>query len=152
MGQDETWHRGRPRPRPHCVRWGPSSHSQNGNSLPPIFGLCLLCQTASWIKMPLGTEVGLGPGDIVLGGDPAPPKRGHRIPHFSAHVDGWVDQDTSWYGGRRLPRQRCITWEPSSCSGKGHSSSSPALFGQLWSGTVVHINCSWALVQELSSS
>jgi len=22
--QDETWHAGRPRPRPHCVRWGPS--------------------------------------------------------------------------------------------------------------------------------
>jgi len=23
-------------------------------------------QTVGWIKMPLGTEVGLGPGDIVL--------------------------------------------------------------------------------------
>ena len=28
---------------------------------------------AGWIKMPLGMEVGLGPGDFVLGGDPAPP-------------------------------------------------------------------------------
>jgi len=28
---------------------------------------------AGWIKMPLGTEVGLCPGDIVLDGDPAPP-------------------------------------------------------------------------------
>ena len=38
--------------------------------------------------MPLGTEVGLGPGDIVLDGDPAlPPKKGHISPHhFSAHV------------------------------------------------------------------
>jgi len=26
-----------------------------------------------WIRMPLGTEVGLGPDDIVLDGDPAPP-------------------------------------------------------------------------------
>ena len=25
--QDETWHAGRPRPWPHCVRWGPSSPS-----------------------------------------------------------------------------------------------------------------------------
>ena len=25
---------------------------------------------AGWIKMPLGTEVGLGPGDIVLDGGP----------------------------------------------------------------------------------
>jgi len=29
------------------------------------------------IKMPLGMKVGLGPGDFVLNGDPAPsPKRG----------------------------------------------------------------------------
>jgi len=27
---------------------------------------------AAWIKMPLGMEVGLGPGDFVLDGDPAP--------------------------------------------------------------------------------
>ena len=30
-------------------------------------------QTAVWIKMPLGTDVGLGPGNIVSHGDPAPP-------------------------------------------------------------------------------
>jgi len=30
-------------------------------------------QTAGWIKMPLGTEVGRSPDDIVLAGDPAPP-------------------------------------------------------------------------------
>jgi len=28
-------------------------------------------QTAEWIKMPFGTELGLGPGHIVLDGDPA---------------------------------------------------------------------------------
>jgi len=32
---------------------------------------------AGWIKMPLGMEVGLGPGHIVLDGDPAPsPQKG----------------------------------------------------------------------------
>jgi len=30
MDQDETWHRCRPQPRPHCVRWGPSSPSKKG--------------------------------------------------------------------------------------------------------------------------
>jgi len=37
--------------------------------------------------MPLGTEVGLRPGDFVLDGDPArSPKRGHSpLPQFSAH-------------------------------------------------------------------
>jgi len=28
---------------------------------------------AGWIKLPLGTEIGLSPGHIVLDGDPAPP-------------------------------------------------------------------------------
>jgi len=30
-------------------------------------------QTIGWIEMQLGTEVGIGPGDIVLDGDPAAP-------------------------------------------------------------------------------
>jgi len=30
--------------------------------------------------MLLGTEVGLGPGDIVLDGDPAPPRKGVQQP------------------------------------------------------------------------
>ena len=45
-------------------------------------------QTAGRIKMPLGTEVGLSPGDFVLDGDPAYPypKRGRNPPpQFSAH-------------------------------------------------------------------
>ena len=42
-------------------------------------------QTAGWIRMPLDTEVGLDPGDIVLDGDPAPPprKRAEQPPLFS---------------------------------------------------------------------
>jgi len=39
--QDETWRAGRPRPRPHCVTWGPSSPSPKGVQ-PPIFGPYLL--------------------------------------------------------------------------------------------------------------
>jgi len=37
------------------------------------FGAIFCSQTAGWIKMPLGTEVDLGPGRIVLDEDPAPP-------------------------------------------------------------------------------
>jgi len=38
--------------------------------------------------MPLGTVVGLGPGNTVLDGDPAalPLRNGHSSPHFSVHV------------------------------------------------------------------
>jgi len=32
-------------------------------------GVVCSCQTAGWIKMPHGTEVGLGPGRIMLDGD-----------------------------------------------------------------------------------
>jgi len=35
--------------------------------------------------MPLDVELGLGPGHIVLDGDPTPPKTG-QSPHFSADV------------------------------------------------------------------
>ena len=41
MDQDETWHGGRPRPQPHCIKWGPTSPSPRG-AQPPIFGPCLL--------------------------------------------------------------------------------------------------------------
>ena len=43
---------------------------------------------AGWIKMPLGMEIGLGPGDFVLDRDPAPPspKKGTALPQFSAHI------------------------------------------------------------------
>jgi len=35
--------------------------------------------------MPLGMEVGLGPGHIVLDEDPAPPRKEAQRPHFSSH-------------------------------------------------------------------
>ena len=52
-------------------------------------------QTAVWIKMPLGTGVGLGPCHIVLHGDPTPPKKGVQQPPILAHVccgktAGWI--------------------------------------------------------------
>jgi len=42
--------------------------------------------TAGWMKMPIGMEVCLGSGHILLDGDLAPHRKGHSSPHFSAHV------------------------------------------------------------------
>jgi len=42
MDQDASWHRGRSRPRRHCVRWGHSFPQRKGAQQPPVFGLCLL--------------------------------------------------------------------------------------------------------------
>jgi len=62
--------------------------------------------TVSWIRMPLGTEVGLGPADIVLDGDPAPPTQmgTAALPNFFGPCllwpNGCMDQDASWYARR----------------------------------------------------
>jgi len=52
-------------------------------------------QTVGWIKMPLGMEVGLDPGHIVLDGDPAvPTQRGTAPTHFLTHV--YCGQTAGW--------------------------------------------------------
>ena len=78
--------------------------------------------------MKLGTEVGLGPGHIVLDGDPAPPKWHSPSPpnYRSMSVvllwsNGWMDQHATWYGGRARPRPHCDRWGISPPPGKGHS-------------------------------
>ena len=49
---------------------------------------------AGCIKLPLGTEVGLGPGDFVLDGDPVPlPQKGAEpLFNFRPWPNGWMHQ------------------------------------------------------------
>ena len=44
-------------------------------------------------KMPLGTEINIGPGDVVLDGVAAPPKRGTAL-QFSVRV--YCGQTAGW--------------------------------------------------------
>jgi len=54
------WYVGRPWPWPHCVRWGPSSPPKKRGTAAPHCSAHVYCgQMGGWIKMPLGTEVGL---------------------------------------------------------------------------------------------
>ena len=46
----------------------------------PSVTLVYCGQTIGWIMMPLGTEVGLGPGDTVLDGTSSP-RKGAQQPH-----------------------------------------------------------------------
>ena len=72
-------------------------------------------QTAGWIRMPLGTEVGLSPGNTVLDGAQLHPmERGTATltprPLFGPCLlwpNAWVDYDASWYGGTPWPRPHC---------------------------------------------
>ena len=41
---------------------------------------------AEWIKIPLGTEVDLGPGDIVLHGDPTPSQNMKYVLYLSHSI------------------------------------------------------------------
>ena len=64
--------------------------------------------------MPLGTEVGLGPSDVVLDGDPAPlPKEGQSPLQFSAHVycgqtATWIKMPLGWWRGVVVSVIRCM--------------------------------------------
>jgi len=73
-----------------------TQHPQQGGTAARHFSYHVYCgQTAAWVKMPLGMEVGLGPAHVALW-DLAPPDKGAQQPPFSAHVycghaSGWMD-------------------------------------------------------------
>ena len=92
-------------------------------------------QTVGRIKMKLGVQVGLDPGNIVLDGDPAPLPKGAQPPIFGTYLlrqNSCMDQDASWYGGRPRPRRLCVRWGPHTPSSKRRRS--PQIFGPclLW--------------------
>jgi len=90
------------------------------------------------MKIPFGTEVGLGPGDIVLSGDSAPLETGIAPPHFAAHVccgqmAGWIKMPLDAEVGLDLGPGHIVFDVAQLPPGKGHSSpplSDPCL---LWS-------------------
>jgi len=136
---DETWHEGRLPPWPQCVRWGPSSPPPKGHSPPTIFGYPspkggpkfsahVYCgQTAGWMKLVLGMEVGLSPCDFVLDGDPAPlPQKGAEPPcpifgPFLLWPNGWMHQDSTWYGVGLSPGDFVLDGDPVPHTKRGRS-------------------------------
>jgi len=127
MDQDVTWCGPRPRPRRLCVTWGPLSPPQKGaEPLQKDFSAHVYCgQTAGWMTLVLGMEVGLSPSDFVLDGDPAPPQKGRspsRSPIFGPCLlwpNGWMDQDATWHEGRPRPRRLRVRWGSSPLPTKG---------------------------------
>jgi len=101
-----------------CVRWGPSSpFPKGGGGLSPQFSAHICCgQMAGWIKMPLGMEEGLGPGDFVLDGDPAP------LPNFrpmsvAKRLGG--SRYGTWHRGGPWSRLHCARLGPAPLPKKG---------------------------------
>jgi len=64
--------------------------------------------------MPLGTKVGLSPGDCVRWGPSPSPQRGWSpLPIFGPFLlwrNGWMHRDATWYRGRPQPRGLCVRW------------------------------------------
>jgi len=125
MYQDTTWYGSRPQPWRHCVRWGPSSPPLNGQSSPNFRSMSVVAKRMTgWTKMPLGMDVGLGPGDFVFGGDPAsPPRKEGTAPiqflaplsHvYSGQTAGWIKTPLGTEVIKPRPRRRCIRWGRSS--------------------------------------
>jgi len=81
---------------------GTQPPSQKGGGAPQFSAHVYCGQTAEWIKMALGMQVGLGPLNIVLDGDTDPlPKKGGRAPRpiFGPSLlwpNGCMDQDATW--------------------------------------------------------
>jgi len=114
MDQDATWYGGRTRPRPHCVRWGPSSPSpKRGRASSPIFGPCLFWPNG-WMDQD-GNWHGQATLCYIWNQLPSP-KNGQSPLIFGPSLlwqNGWMHQDATWYGGRLQPMRLCVRWGPS---------------------------------------
>jgi len=79
---------------PSSTMW-PGQRPTTVPSVDPQFSAHLYCrQAAGCIKMPLGMEVGLSPGDFVLDGNPASPHLNGHSPQFLSNVR--CVQTTGW--------------------------------------------------------
>jgi len=130
MDQDGTWHRGRPWSSSHCATWGHSSLLKKGAE-PPIFGPSLLWPNG-WMHQDATWYGGrLQPRRLCVRWGPSPLSQNGRSPtQFSAHVycgqtaawikiNGCMDQDATWYGGRTRPTRHCVRRGPSYPRKKG---------------------------------
>ena len=68
------------KPRPRRLRWGPSSPRKKGTAPTQFLAYVYCGQRVGWMKTPLGAEVDLGPGHIVLDGAKLTPRKGHSSP------------------------------------------------------------------------
>ena len=117
MDQDETWHGGRPRPRPYCVRWRTSCPKFSAHVYCGQTGPCLLW-TNGWMHQDT-TWYGGRPRPRrhclwLMGSHAAPPRKGPSI--FGSCLlwpNGWMDQDATWYEGRSRPVPHFVRRGPS---------------------------------------
>ena len=77
MNQDATWYGGRPRPRRHCVRWGPSSSTERVQQLPHFSAHFSLTRSPISATAELLLHSLLQSVPILYDGPPLSPKIAH---------------------------------------------------------------------------
>ena len=96
--QDATWHGGMPLTRPHCARWGPSSHPspRKGGTAPPSFRPMSIGPSGCMHQYITLYEGRLQPSrHCVRWGPSSPNLKGHNTPtQFSARV--YFGQTAGW--------------------------------------------------------
>ena len=90
------WYGGWSEPRRLCAIDGDQPPYPKSVAAPKFSANIRCGQTAGWTMMPLGMEVGRGPGDFVFDGDPATPrsKGTPTTTQFLAHV--YCGQTAGW--------------------------------------------------------
>jgi len=130
MDEADTWHGGRPQPRPLCVRWGLSPFPpKRAEPLPNFRPISIVAKRLDASRCHLVWMLAsASPGDFVLDGDPVfPPQQRGRSPlpicgPFLLCPNGWMHHDATRYGGRPQPRRVCVRWGPSPLPKRGAES------------------------------
>ena len=129
---------GDPAPSPHAKK-------EHCSLLPHFSANVYSGQTTGFVKVSLGTEVGLRPGYTVSGIELSPLKGVQQPPaHFSAHV--YCGQTAVWIQmplGTEVclcPAHIVLDGDPAPPTERGTAAPLPR-FGPLCSGTVAHVSC-----------
>jgi len=119
---------------------------KQGHTLPTFRPMFIVARRLDGSRYPLGTKVGLGPGNIVFDADPAPP-RGRAPPQFSAHV---CCGQTAWW--IKMPLGKKVGLDPGHIVLYGDPASPiraqpPQFSAHVYCGqTIAHLSYCWALV------
>jgi len=92
MDQDETWRGGRPRLRPHCVRWRPSS-PQRGTA-PNFRPMSIVVKRLCGLRCQLVWRSASAQATLCKMGTQLPPKKGVTANTFRPYLlwpNGWMD-------------------------------------------------------------
>jgi len=117
---------------------------------------CLCClpvtllycgQTVAWIKIPLGMDVELGPGHIVLDGDPSPLSKRAQPPNFQpmSVVAKRMDESRCHLAGRYASAQATFYLMETQLPPPKRDTAAPPLFGPclLWPNSWLDQNATW---------